>query len=126
MKRVLLCGGEPALAEELNTAFHEAGGFAIVACPGGAQSPSDLVAYRPDIILLDAGEEPATRFLSMMKYPTPLPIVLRMRSTSAEFAFGTVTMGVRGVIFKSASIETLRSCLTSVSEGELWFDRSIF
>jgi DNA-binding NarL/FixJ family response regulator len=127
MTRVLVCGGESGLMEGLTTASLEAGEFSIVACSGREHLLSNMNARWPDVVLLDASVELATDFLSGLEFLAPLPrIVLRMPSAPPEFAFSTVTMGVRGVIFKSASIETLLNCLTSVSEGELWFDKSVF
>lgn len=127
MTRVLLYSVEPMLLERLSTASFEVGGFGIVACSCRAQLPSDLTAHRPDIILLDGTAELATDLLSMLQHLTPLPrIVLRVRSAPPEFALRTVALGVRGVILKSASIATLLCCLNSVSEGELWFDKSLF
>src|SRR5579862_3395388 len=127
MTKVLMCGGEPALMEGLTSCLLETGGFSIVACSDREHLLSNLAARRPDVVLLDACVELAADFLSGLQCLAPLPgIVLRMGSARPEFAFGAVSLGVRGVICKSASIETLLRCLTSVSEGELWFDRSLF
>ena len=127
MTRVLVCGGESELMEGLTTASLEAGVFSVVACSGTEHLLSKLASHRPDVVLLNTCLELATEFLSVLGYLTPLPrIVLRVPSAPPEFALHTVSIGVRGVIFKSASIETLLFCLASVSEGELWFDKSVF
>lgn len=127
MITVLVCGGEPALIEELSAASLEAGGFSIAGCSGREHLLSNLASRRPDVVLLNTGVELANDLLPIPKYLTPLPrVVLRMSSAPLEFALSTVAMGVRGVIFRSASIETLLCCLTRVAEGELWFDKSVF
>jgi DNA-binding NarL/FixJ family response regulator len=127
MIRILFCGGNSAQAEELCAAFSKMENFFVVPCASADRLPCVLTAHRSDIILLDTPPESAIDSVSLLRRVTPSArIVLWTERASPEVALKAIPLGVRGVVVKTASTAALLRCLTRVSEGELWFDKSVF
>jgi DNA-binding NarL/FixJ family response regulator len=126
MVRVSFCG-DSVLAEELRIAFLKAGGFSLISCSRQEELPAILAVHRPDIVFLDSPADLTIDSISMLQYvASSYRIVLWMRSASLDVAFKTIPLGVRGAVLTTASIATVLRCLARVSEGELWFDKSLF
>lgn len=127
MIRVSFYGRASVLAKELRIALSTAEGFSLVSWSLGEQMPSLSAAHRPDVILLDVSAEFVLDSVSMLQSMAPSSsIVLWMGAASPEIAFKAIHLGVRGAVLQTASIGAALRCLTKVSEGELWFDKSLF
>ena len=127
MTRVLLCGGDTVLVEGLCNSRLEAEDLTFVSCSGEARLPAALAFHRPDVVFLDVPAATAARSIALLQDLVPMPhIVLWGQSVSPHFTFNAIAAGVRGAIPKSASITTVLQCVSSVSAGELWFDKAIF
>jgi DNA-binding NarL/FixJ family response regulator len=127
MARVLLLTDEPVLAAGFASVLSSAPGFDTVAvCAGSADLPAAVQSHRPDVLLIDLTPDVTFGILTQLRREYPMArLVLWVRSISTELAYQAMEMGVRGVLRKTLSPELLAKCLNKVSEGELWFDKTL-
>lgn len=86
-----------------------------------------LAGGAPDIVLVDASAESALDSIGLLRSLAPFSrIIVWTEGMPPEIALKTIPLGVRGVVLKAASIAAVVRCVTSVSQGELWFDKSLF
>jgi DNA-binding CsgD family transcriptional regulator len=52
-------------------------------------------------------------------------MLLWVNEISTELAFQAIGLGVRGIVRKTLPAETLMECLRKVSQGELWFEKTL-
>jgi DNA-binding NarL/FixJ family response regulator len=52
-------------------------------------------------------------------------VILWAGAVSTEFLSQSMGMGVRGVIFKSSSVELHAECLKAVASGQMWVERGL-
>src|SRR5580658_2155388 len=127
MIRILFCGANSTQTGELCAAFSKTPNFSVVSCASADRVRYVLTAHRSDIILLDTPPESAIDSVSLLRRVAPSArIVLWTERASLEVTLKAIPLGVRGVVVKTASTAALLQCLASVSEGELWFDKSLF
>lgn len=127
MIRILFCGGNSVQTRELRVAFSKMEGVFVVSWASADRLISVLATHRPDIILLDTPPKSAIGAASLLRRLAPSArIVLWMERASPQVALKAIPLGVRGVVVKTTSTAAVLQCLTRVSEGELWFDRSLF
>ncbi len=127
MARVLLFTDEPVLARGFTTILSAAPGFDNVSvCQSTAELAGAIQTFRPDVLLIDLTPEVTFGILTHLQSDLPnCRLVLWVRTISTELAYQAMELGVRGVLRKTLSPELLLKCLSKVSEGELWFDKTL-
>jgi len=128
MARVLLYTDEPVVARGFTSILSSVAGFETVSiCQNLWElAEKSLETGKPDVLLIDLTPEVTFGILTQLQRQLPeCRIVLWVRTISTELAYQAMELGVRGVLRKNLPAELLIKCLTKVSEGELWFDKSL-
>jgi two-component system, NarL family, nitrate/nitrite response regulator NarL len=125
--RLLVFTDEPVLAGGLEAVFMSQIEFGLAAiCPQVSQLEDTVSATKPDILLLDLTPEVTFELmLSLQRQFPKTKIVLWAHSIGAEMAYQAMEHGIRGILRKSFSSETLITCLRIVAEGGIWFDEAL-
>jgi two-component system, NarL family, nitrate/nitrite response regulator NarL len=82
----------------------------------------------PDLILVDqtAGLKMVFQFITDVKSTwAACQPVLWVNDLAEVDCFRALQLGARGIIKKSLSVETLRECLRSVAQGNVWVENSL-
>jgi len=90
-----------------------------------SEAADAVLALRPQVLLTDqsAGLNSITRFVSTLKNTEPAcHVVLWANELSEADGMHAVQLGLRGVIKKSASVDTLFQCLREVAAGRVWME----
>lgn len=127
MARVLLFTDEPVLARGFTSVVSAVPGFENVSvCHGTAGLAGLVLTSKPDVLLIDLTPDVTFGILTQLHRELPnCRIVLWVRAISTELAYQAMELGVRGVLRKTLPPELLIKCLSKVSEGELWFDKTL-
>jgi DNA-binding NarL/FixJ family response regulator len=100
------------------------GGFRLAGVSGDPATLAETAqALRPDILLVDL--TPNVTFGVLVELEEQLPscrIILWVRSIPTELAYQAMENGIRGILRKTLSVETLLKCLQVVAEGGMWFE----
>ncbi len=85
-----------------------------------------LGSAQPDVILLAVDTTVNWGLLTLVRREHPkAKIVLWLHDITAEVAFQAVECGVRGILRKDLPPEMIVKCVRKVSEGELWFEKTL-
>jgi DNA-binding NarL/FixJ family response regulator len=127
MATVLLCSDEPILAEGLVRILSDTNGLSLLSyCAGVDALRVQLEANQPDLLLIDLTSGFTFGVLSNLQIvAAQTKIVLWVHSIPTELALQAMSLGVRGILRKTLSVETLLRCLNRVHEGELWFEKAL-
>ncbi len=127
MARILLFTDEPVLGQGFLSIVSSVPGFETVSvCHTTAELAETLPKLIPDVLLIDLTPDVTFGVLTQLQRDLPnCRIVLWVRTISTELAYQAMELGVRGVLRKTLAPELLLKCLAKVSEGELWFDKSL-
>ena len=126
MATVMLCADDPILAEKLRQILNSVSGLDLVDYCGLADLPGHIETFHPDILLVEMTPDVTFPMLSGLRKVVPTSsIVLWVHATSIEIGMQSTSLGIRGIIRRTLPMETLVRCLLRVSEGELWFDKSL-
>jgi two-component system nitrate/nitrite response regulator NarL len=127
MASVLLCTGEPILAEGLTRVLQDAEGLRLVSsCPRVEDLRAQLDFHQPDLLLVDLTSDVTFSVLNGLHNSTAnAKIVLWVHAISTELALQAMSLGVRGILRRTLPVETLVRCLERVNEGELWFEKAL-
>jgi two-component system, NarL family, nitrate/nitrite response regulator NarL len=127
MARVLLFTDEPVLATGFTSTVSSVPDFESVSvCHSIAELVETVPKLLPDVLLIDLTPEVTFGLLTQLQREAPgSRIVLWVRTISTELAYQAMELGVRGVLRKTLTPELMVKCLGKVSEGELWFDKSL-
>ncbi|MBM3747384.1 MAG: response regulator transcription factor, partial [Acidobacteria bacterium] len=125
-KSVMVCESQPVTSEGLRSVVD---GCADLEFAGAADSPAgtvQLLAGRsPDVLILDKsfGAQALLETLSVLRtsHPDTGAVVWGISVTEAE-ALGFLQAGARGILRKSASLDTLLACLRAVAGGATWME----
>jgi hypothetical protein len=125
MKTVFVCSVSPVLSQGLRVVlgndFSVQGLFESVAA-----LEDRLTTERPDLLVAEMS--PAIT-LETLKHLRAIAgnsqIVLWFDFITPEFVSACLSLGIRGVISKSASTEAHLRCLTEVASGRLWIDKAL-
>ena len=129
MKSVAVCDTEPIAIEGLRSLLESAEGMRVVA---GETSLTEGIAaveeYRPTILVVDkAFGVPAVldwlKSLQGASFRTAVVIWSRLISESEALRF--LQAGAAGVVRKTATLETLLSCLETVISGATWMEEQM-
>lgn len=127
MAQVLLFTDEPVLAAGFTGVLSSVPDFDCVSvCRSVTELVEAVPKLLPDVLLIDLTPEVTFGLLTQLQREAPgSRIVLWVRTISTELAYQAMELGVRGVLRKTLAPELMVKCLHKVSEGELWFDKSL-
>jgi DNA-binding NarL/FixJ family response regulator len=95
-------------------------------CHSTAELAGIILTSKPDVLLIDLTPDVTFGILTQLHRELPnCRIILWVRAISTELAYQAMELGVRGVLRKTLPPELLVKCLSKVSEGELWFDKTL-
>ncbi|HWQ90859.1 MAG TPA: hypothetical protein VN673_04250, partial [Clostridia bacterium] len=118
---------EPVLARGFAAVLSTVPGFETVSvCHSTGELAGIILGATPDVLLIDLTPDVTFGILTQLHRDLPnCRIVLWVRAISTELAYQAMELGVRGVLRKTLPPELLIKCLGKVSEGELWFDKTL-
>jgi DNA-binding NarL/FixJ family response regulator len=86
----------------------------------------ELRTHHPDILLIDHSSGFTFNVLHTLQAAAArTKIILWVTSIPTELALQAMGFGIRGILSKTASIDSLLRCLRSVGDGELWFEKNL-
>lgn len=105
----------------------QAGVFDLISCCSNVDDlHRQLELHQPDLLLMDLTAKFTFSLLTgLQNLVQHTKIILWAQSISTELALQAMSLGVRGVLRKTVSIEVLLRCLVRVNEGELWFEKRL-
>jgi DNA-binding NarL/FixJ family response regulator len=87
---------------------------------------SQVAATKPDVILLSVDGQLDWTLLHLLHRESPASrVVLWLHEIAAESAYRAKEWGVRGILRKSLPADMILKCIRRVSEGELWFEKTL-
>lgn len=129
-KTVALSESQPVTAEGLRALLTSSPDLEFVASLDSLPSALDLVReHPPAVLVLDKafGVQALLEFLEALRtFPhTTAPVIWGISITEAE-ALRLVQAGAKGIIRKSADLDTLLLCLRCVAGGAAWMEQGLF
>jgi DNA-binding NarL/FixJ family response regulator len=125
--RVVVCSDQPILAHGLGSLIAADPALQLNACCSNIAALMErLASGTSDLAVLDLTPEITIAALSELRRIAPdCKLILWTNSIDGDFALQALSLGVRGVLGKSLSLEAHRQCLHRVHRGELWFEKSL-
>jgi two-component system nitrate/nitrite response regulator NarL len=129
-KTVVVCDTQPLTAEGLRTLLAEAGDLEFLASLSSLEAATELVKARPpDVVIVDKGFGMRTvlDWIHDLKLAEAAPAVTvwGVSMTEAE-ALRLLQAGARGIVRKTAALESILSCLRTVASGQSWMEDCVF
>jgi DNA-binding NarL/FixJ family response regulator len=121
---VLLRTATPILARGFRTLTEERREIRADVCETALLEKAD--ECRPAVVVLDTTTQVDFAAITELRQRFPrIAVVLWIDSISVEMAHHAKAAGVRGIVRKDVSEDVLIRCIKTVSQGELWFERSL-
>jgi two-component system nitrate/nitrite response regulator NarL len=129
-KTIAICDTQPVTAEGLKVLVNSNGGLEFSQTVDSLQAATELVkSNAPDLLIVDKGfgMHAVLDWLHDLKFMDrpPATIVWGVSMTEAE-ALRLLQAGAKGIVRKSAGLESLLACLRTVSEGRCWMEDCVF
>jgi DNA-binding NarL/FixJ family response regulator len=129
-KTVVVCDTQPISAEGLRTLLAAAGDLEFLASLNSLETATQLVtAQRPDIVIVDKGF--GMRIVLDWIHDLKLAdaamsvTVWGVSMTEAE-ALRLLQAGAKGIVRKTADLNSILSCLRTVASGRSWMEDCVF
>jgi two-component system, NarL family, nitrate/nitrite response regulator NarL len=126
---VAVCDTEPIAIEGLRSLLETAAGLRVVAAETSlAEGMAAVEEFRPSVLVLDKsfGIQAVTDWLKALQgasFRTAVVVWSRLITESEALRF--LQGGAAGVVRKTASLETLLSCLDTVTSGATWMEKEM-
>jgi DNA-binding NarL/FixJ family response regulator len=129
-KSVAICETQPVTAEGLRALLEACPDLEFFPAGDSPQAALETVRrFRPNLLILDKafGSQVVLESLTELKAidRSVATVVWGVSMTEAE-ALRFIRAGAKGIIRKSAELDTLMICLRSVASGATWMERSVF
>ena len=129
-KTVALCDTQPITAEGLRNLLGPADDLQFLTALNSLEAATQMVpATSPDLVILDKGfgMRAVLDWIHELKLTeaTPAITVWGVSMTEAE-ALRLLQAGARGIIRKTASVDSILSCLRAVASGRSWMEDCVF
>ena len=129
-KTVVVCDTQPITAEGLRTLLAGAGDLEFLASIKALEAATGLMAARaPDLVIVDKGfgMRVVLDWIHDLKLAEAAPsvVVWGVSMTEAE-ALRLLQAGARGIVRKTAELESILSCLRTVASGRSWMEDCVF
>jgi two-component system, NarL family, nitrate/nitrite response regulator NarL len=127
MVHVVIYSDQPVMAAGLASLIAADPALELSACCSNISALKEqLVMESPDLAVVDLTPQITGAVLGELQNSAlECKLILYTRSIAADFALQALTIGVRGVLRKTLSLEAHRQCLHRVHSGELWFEKSL-
>jgi two-component system nitrate/nitrite response regulator NarL len=129
-KTVVVCDTQPISAEGLRTLLAAAGDLEFLASLNSLETATQLVTVRrPDIVIVDKafGMRVVLDWIHDLKLADVAPAVTvwGVSMTEAE-ALRLLQAGAKGIVRKTADLNSILSCLGTVASGRSWMEDCVF
>ncbi|HET8549981.1 MAG TPA: response regulator transcription factor [Bryobacteraceae bacterium] len=129
-RKIAVCETQPLTIAGLRVALADRRDLVLTSTRTALEGAWEMaVADRPDVLVLDKtfGIQPVLAWLGEHKsLPNfPAPVIWGASITEAE-ALRFLQAGTRGIVRKTAEVETIIACLTAVAGGSTWMEDSVF
>jgi two-component system nitrate/nitrite response regulator NarL len=129
-KTVVVCDTQPITAEGLRTLLTAAGDLEFLAALNSLETATQLMTARPpDLVIVDKGfgMRVVLDWIHDLKLAETAPavIVWGVSMTEAE-ALRLLQAGAKGIVRKTADLESILSCLRTVASGRSWMEDCAF
>jgi two-component system, NarL family, nitrate/nitrite response regulator NarL len=129
-KTVVVCDTQPITAEGLRTLLAAAGDLEFRAALNSLDTATQLVAARPpEVVVVDKGfgMRIVLDWIHDLKLADAAPAVMvwGVSMTEAE-ALRLLQAGAKGIVRKTADLDSILSCLRTVASGKSWMEDSVF
>jgi two-component system nitrate/nitrite response regulator NarL len=129
-KTVVACDTQPITAEGLRTLLATAGDLEFLASLNSLDAATQLATSRPpDIVVVDKGfgMRIVLDWIHDLKLADAAPavVVWGVSMTEAE-ALRLLQAGAKGIVRKTADLESILSCLRTVASGRSWMEDCVF
>ncbi len=129
-KTIVVCDTQPITAEGLRSLLIGAGDLEFLASLNSLEAATQLVAARPpDVVIVDKGfgMRVVLDWIHDLKLADAAPavIVWGVSMTEAE-ALRLLQAGAKGIVRKTADLESILSCVRTVAFGKSWMEDCVF
>jgi two-component system, NarL family, nitrate/nitrite response regulator NarL len=129
-KTVVVCDTQPITAEGLRTLLAAAGDLEFLASLNSLEAATQLMTARPpDVVIVDKGfgMRIVLDWIHDLKLSDAAPAVTvwGVSMTEAE-ALRLLQAGAKGIVRKTADLESILSCLRTVASGRSWMEDCVF
>jgi DNA-binding NarL/FixJ family response regulator len=129
-KTVAVCDTQPITAEGLRTLLTAAGDLEFLSSLNSLEAATQLVSARPpDIVIVDKGfgMRIVLDWIHDLKLAEAAPAVTvwGVSMTEAE-ALRLLQAGAKGIVRKTADLDSILSCLRTVASGRSWMEDCVF
>jgi len=129
-KSVVVCDTQPITAEGLKNLVAPTRELEFLASLNTLKAATELISTKgPDIVIVDKGfgMRAVLDWIYEVRLTgsTPAVIVWGVSITEAE-ALRLMRAGARGIVGKTAELQTIVSCVVSVAGGQSWIEDSVF
>ena len=129
-KTVVVCDTQPITAEGLRTLLATAGDLEFLASLNSLEAATQLMTARPpDVVIVDKGfgMRVVLDWIHDLKLSDAAPAVTvwGVSMTEAE-ALRLLQAGAKGIVRKTADLESILSCLRTVASGRSWMEDCVF
>jgi len=129
-KTVVVCDTQPITAEGLRTLLATAGDLEFLASLNSLEAATQLMTARPpDVVIVDKGfgMRIVLDWIHDLKLSDAAPAVTvwGVSMTEAE-ALRLLQAGAKGIVRKTADLESILSCLRTVASGRSWMEDCVF
>jgi DNA-binding NarL/FixJ family response regulator len=127
MVRIVVYSDQPILAKGLESMIAADPELELTAyCPDLAALKERLANLNADLAVLDLTPEITSAALDELHKVAPeCKLILWTNSMGVDFALQALTIGIRGVLSKTSTLEAHRQCLHGVYSGQLWFEKNL-
>src|SRR5579863_10550347 len=129
-KTVVVCDTQPITAEGLRTLLATSGDLEFLASLNTLEAATQLLTARPpDMVIVDKGfgMRIVLDWIHDLKLADAAPavVVWGVSMTEAE-ALRLLQSGAKGIVRKTADVESILSCLRTVASGRSWMEDCVF
>jgi two-component system nitrate/nitrite response regulator NarL len=129
-KTVVVCDTQPITAEGLRTLLATAGDLEFLASLNSLEAATQLMTARPpDVVIVDKGfgMRVVLDWIHDLRLSDGAPAVTvwGVSMTEAE-ALRLLQAGAKGIVRKTADLESILSCLRTVASGRSWMEDCVF
>jgi two-component system nitrate/nitrite response regulator NarL len=129
-KTVVVCDTQPITAEGLRSLLAGAGDLEFLAALNSLEAATQLISARPpDIVIVDKGfgMRIVLDWIHDLKLADAAPAVTvwGVSMTEAE-ALRLLQAGAKGIVRKTADLDSVMSCLRTVATGGSWMEDCVF
>ncbi len=129
-KTVVICDTQPITAEGLRSLLGAAGDLEFTASLSNLDAATQLVSARPpDVVIVDKGfgMRVVLDWIHNLKLSDAAPAITvwGVSMTEAE-ALRLLQAGAKGIVRKTAELESILSCLRTVASGKSWMEECVF